>query len=201
MVNPFFKNNGPFKLSEILNDLNIKLDEINGDLNITDIKDLQNSQSNELTFFHSKKYKSIANTTKASFCITTENLKDELPKSCKTIIVDNVLVSTSKITAKFYPDSINDDFDITVNDINKTEFNNKVNYGKNILIGQNVSIGSNCLIGHNSIIEKNVSIGDNCTIGSNTIIRNCLIKNNVRILDTVLLANMDLVFSQLKIKI
>ena len=183
MVNPFFKNNGPFKLSEILKDLNLKLDEINEDLNITNIQDLQNSQYNELTFFHSKKYKSIANTTKASFCITTENLKYELPKSCKTIIVDNVLVSTSIITAKFYPDSINDQFDETVEEINSTKFNKKVKFGKNVLIGRNVSIGLNCLIGHNSIIEKNVSIGDNCSIGSNTIIRNSLIKDNVKILD------------------
>jgi UDP-3-O-[3-hydroxymyristoyl] glucosamine N-acyltransferase len=183
MNNPFFKNNGPFKLTEILKELNHLNDIDNKDLAVIDITDLQLSKSNEITFFHSKKYKSAANKTKASFCITTKNLKNELPKNCIPIIVENVLVSTSIITAKFYPDSINDDFDITVNDINKTEFNNKVNYGKNILIGQNVSIGSNCLIGHNSIIEKNVSIGDNCIIGSNTIIRNCLIKDNVRILD------------------
>ena len=183
MVNPFFKNNGPFKLSEILKDLNLKFDTINEDLNITNIQDLQNSQSNELTFFHSKKYKSIANTTKASFCITTENLKDELPKSCKTIIVDNVLVSTSIITAKFYPDAINDDFDGTVEEINSTKFNKKVKFGKNVLIGRNVSIGLNCLIGHNTIIEKNVSIGNNCSIGSNTIIRNSLVKDNIKILD------------------
>jgi UDP-3-O-[3-hydroxymyristoyl] glucosamine N-acyltransferase len=150
---------------------------------LIDIKDLQNSKLNEITFFHSKKYKTVANNTKASFCITTENLKNELPKECIPIIVENVLVSTSLITAKFYPNSINDDFDNTVNDINKTEFNNNVKYGKNVLIGQNVSIGSNCLIGHNTIIEKNVSIGDNCIIGSNNIIRNCLIKNHVRILD------------------
>ena len=183
MVNPFFKNNGPFKLNEILKALNLKFNDINDDLNITDIQDLQSSQSNELTFLHSKKYKSIANTTKASFCITTENLQNELPKSCKTIIVDNVLVSTSIITAKFYPDSINDDFDKSVEEINNTKFNDKVRFGKNVLIGHNVSIGLNCLIGHNTIIEKNVSIGDNCSIGSNTIIRNCLIKNNVKILD------------------
>ena len=187
MVNPFFKNNGPFKLSEILKDLNLKFDTINEDLNITNIQDLQNSQSNELTFFHSKKYKSIANTTKASFCITTENLKDELPKSCKTIIVDNVLFSTSIITAKFYPDSINDEFDKTVEEINNTKFNKKVKFGKNVLIGRNVSIGLNCLIGHNTIIEKNVSIGNNCSIGSNTIIRNSLIKDNVKILDNCII--------------
>jgi UDP-3-O-[3-hydroxymyristoyl] glucosamine N-acyltransferase len=187
MVHPFFKNSGPYKISEILNELNLKSDEIDKNINITDIKDLQNSTTNEITFFHSKKYKIAANNTKASFCITNANLKNELPKKCFPIIVDNVLVSTSIITAKFYPNSINDDFDITVEDINKTEFNNLVMNGKNVLIGQNVSIGSNCLIGHNTIIEKNVSIGDNCIIGSNTIIRNCLIKNNVRILDNCII--------------
>ena len=187
MVHPFFKNSGPYKISEILNELNLKSDEIDKNINITDIKDLQNSTTNEITFFHSKKYKIAANNTKASFCITNANLKNELPKKCLPIIVDNVLVSTSIITAKFYPNSINDDFDITVEDINKTEFNNLVMNGKNVLIGQNVSIGSNCSIGHNTIIEKNVSIGDNCIIGSNTIIRNCLIKNNVRILDNCII--------------
>jgi UDP-3-O-[3-hydroxymyristoyl] glucosamine N-acyltransferase len=183
MANPFFKNNGPFKFNEILKDLNLKLDEKKEDLIITDINDLQNSKINEITFFHSKKYKLAANNTKASFCITSKNLIEELPKSCKPIIVDNVLVSTSIITAKFYPDSINDNFDITVEEINNTKFNDTVKFGKNVLIGENVSIGSNCLIGHNTIIEKNVSIGENCSIGSNTIIRNSLIKNNVKILD------------------
>ena len=42
MVNPFFKNNGPFKFSQILDELKIKADEINNDLNVIDIKDLQN---------------------------------------------------------------------------------------------------------------------------------------------------------------
>jgi UDP-3-O-[3-hydroxymyristoyl] glucosamine N-acyltransferase len=183
MVNPFFRNNGPFKFRDILKELNLKIDENNENPNIIDIKDLQNSKLNEITFFHSQKYKSIANTTKASYCITTEKLKSELPKNCKPIIVDNVLVSTSIITSKFYPDSVTDNFDYTVEEINNTKFYDKVKFGKNVLIGQNVSIGSNCLIGHNSIIEKNVSIGNNCSIGSNTIVRNSLIKDNVKILD------------------
>jgi UDP-3-O-[3-hydroxymyristoyl] glucosamine N-acyltransferase len=187
MVNSFFINNGPFKIKEILNDLNLKYEENNENSNIIDVKDLQNSKLNEITFFHSKKYKSAANNTKASFCITTKNLQNELPKSCKPIIVDNVLVSTSVITAKFYPDSINDDFDNTVEDIKNSSLNDKVKFGKNVLIGKNVSIGSNCMIGHNTIIEKNVSIGDNCSVGSNTIIRNTLIKNNVKILDNCII--------------
>jgi UDP-3-O-[3-hydroxymyristoyl] glucosamine N-acyltransferase len=183
MDNPFFKNNGPFKFRDILNDL--KLENIDNNLNheIIDIKDLQNSKLNEITFFHSKKYKEIANNTKASFCITTKNLQNELPKNCMPIIVDNVLLSTSTVTSKFYPEAIKDDFDATVDLINNTKFSDKVKFGRNVLIGKNVSIGLNCIIGHNTIIEKNVIIGNNCSIGSNTIIRNSLIKNNVKILD------------------
>ena len=183
MSNPFFKNHGPFKISEICDLLNTKNNGLNKNFEIQDIKDLMNSTNKDISFFHSKKYQDIAKKTKATVCLTTEALKNELPKSCKAIVVDNVLVSTSKITSLFYPDSINDDFDETVEIASNTQFKDKINYGKNVLIGKNVSIGVNCKIGHNTIIEKNVIIGDNCSIGSNNIIRNTLIKNNVKILD------------------
>ncbi len=183
MSNLFFKNHGPFKLIEILKTLNLNYDIDYSNQSVSDIKDILTSNSNEITFFHSKKYKDIAKITKASFCITTESLKNDLPKTCYPLIVDNVLVATSKITAKFYPTAIYDDFDNTVKDIIETNFKDKVNYGKNVLIGHNVVIGSNCIIGHNTIIEKNVTIGNNCSIGSNTIIRNTQIKENVKILD------------------
>ena len=187
MSNPFFKNRGPFKISEILNLLNLKIDIKNKDQRINDIKDLLTCEKEDITFFHSKKYKDIAKKTKASFCLTTKGLISELPKSCIPLIVDNVLVSTSKITSLFYPDSINDDFDESVKKINDTEFKDKVNYGQNVMLGSNISIGSNCRIGHNTIIENNVFIGDNCSIGSNNIIRNTLIKNNVRVLDNCII--------------
>ena len=183
MQNPFFINKGPFKVLDILSVLNLDNVDMDMDQKITDIKDLFTSNRNEITFFHSKKYKDIAKNTKASFCLTTENLKNELPKDCRPIIVENVLVSTSKVTAKFYPESINDNFDDTVIEIKDTEFKDKVKFGKNVLIGENVRFGNNCLIGHNAIIEKNVSIGNNCSIGSNCIIRNSFIKDDVKILD------------------
>ena len=183
MSNPFYKNKGPFNVLEILKFLDLELNITNKDHKIKDIKDLLSSEKEDITFFHSKKYKDIAKKTRASFCLTTKGLINELPKSCIALPVDNVLVSTSKITSLFYPDSINDDFDKSAININDTKFVDKVDFGKNVLVGKNVSIGSNCKIGHNTIIEKNVVIGDNCSIGSNNIIRNTLIKNNVKILD------------------
>tara|TARA_B100000686_G_scaffold156922_1_gene164638 strand:- start:334 stop:1317 length:984 start_codon:yes stop_codon:yes gene_type:complete len=182
-INPFFKNKGPFKIEKLL-----KLSGIENNKNyaksiISDIKDLSTATKNDITFFHSKKYKEAAKKTKAFFCITTENLKDFLSSHCNKIIVPNVLIETAKITKVFYPDSVTDNFDVTVKNISKTLFKKRVKYGVNVLVGKNVKIGKNCSIGHNTIIEKNVIIGNNCSIGSNAIIRNTIINNNVQILD------------------
>ena len=183
MNNIFFKNKGPFKIDKLLKLASVININNFKKSNIKDIKDLFTSSKGDISFFHSKKYELIARKTKASFCVTTENLKNYLPKSCNKIIVDNVLIATAKITEIFYPDSINDDFDSSAIDISKTIFKKKVKYGRNVLVGKNVKIGKNCFIGHNTIIEKNVVIGDNCSIGSNTIIRNTIVKNNISILD------------------
>ncbi len=198
MSHPFFKKYSPIKIYEIIDTLNIKDKNFDEDMEVIDIKDLYSADKNEITFFHSKKYKHIANKTKASFCITTEILSNDLPKTCIPLIVSNVLVATSYITSKFYPESINDNFDDSVMDINESKFKHNVKFGKNVLLGKNVSIGSGCLFGHNTIIEKNVSIGNNCSIGSNTIIRNSIIKNNVKILDSCVIGKHGFGFFPLK---
>ena len=182
MINPFFKNHGPFSILEIIKLLKINI-QITQKEEVKNISDLISANVNDITFFHSKKYKDLANITKASYCITSDTLIHDLPKSCVPLVVNNVLFSTSIVTEKFYPSAVNDNFDNSVQDISKTKFREKVKYGKNVLIGKNVSIGSNCSIGHNTIVEENVIIGDNCSIGSNSIIRNALFGNNVKILD------------------
>ena len=153
MINPFFKNVGPFEIHKLLNDTGISNNENFKKDKIYNVSDLLNATKKDLTFFHSKDYSSAASKTKASYCITLKSLSQFLPNTCKKIIVNNVLLSVAKITKKFYPKSIVDDFDETVIDISKTPFKKKVKFGKNVLIGKNVIIGKNCLIGHNTIIE------------------------------------------------
>jgi len=183
MLNLFFKNKGPFKFENILiligadNEKNFIGDDI------SDIKDLALARKYDISFFHSKKYESLASKTNASYCITTKKLAHILPKTCRSIIVEDVLLSIAKITQIFYPDAVTDDFDQNIADIIETSLKDKIKHGKNVLVGKDVQVGINCLIGHNSIIESNVIIGDNCSIGSNVIIRNTIIKNNVSILD------------------
>ena len=199
MSHPFFAYHGPISIDKISELLKIKID-ISSNFEIAYIKDLSNADQNSLTFFHSTKYKELAQSTKASYCLTTDLLKDYLPKTCKPIIVENVLIATSMITSKLYPTSIEDEFDYEVKNIEQTNFKDKVIYGKNVLVGENVEIGSNCLIGHNTTIEKNVKIGNNCKIGSNTIIRNSIIKDNVSILDNCVIGKKGFGFFPIKSK-
>ena len=180
MINHFFKKKGPFNITELTD---IKFQSTLNEEKISDIKNLTEANKTDITFFHSKKYENIASNTKASFCITTNNLKDILPQKCVAVVVKNVLLTTAKITNIFYPDAATDDFDPNVSSPDKTLFSKNFKHGANVLIGENVKFGKNCLIGHNSIIESNVVIGDDCSIGSNVIIRNTIIKNNVNILD------------------
>ena len=183
MTNPFFKNYGPLTLGYIYKVLKLNNGSKNKKIKIFNISDLVSASSKDITFLHSNKYRSQASSTKAAACITTRNLQHILPIKCEKLIVENVLISTAKVTETLYPDSVSDDFDNSVKEISKTKLKNKVKYGKNVLIGSNVKIGKNCLIGHNTIIEKNVIIGENCSIGSNTIIRNSILKNHIKVLD------------------
>ena len=183
MINPFFENSGPFKIDDILKFSDIKNIFKYKDTNISDIKDLVTASSKDITFFHSKKYETAAVNTKAAYCITTKKLSHILPNNCQPIEVENVLISTAKITKIFYQNAITDDFDSNVTAIESTSFHKNTKHGQNVLIGKDVKIGSNCLIGHNTIIESNVVVGNDCSIGSNVIIRNSLIRNNVSILD------------------
>ena len=126
MINPFFKNSGPYPIETLLKLSSIENKNDFIKTSIFDIKDLFTAKKNDITFFHSKKYADFAFKTKASFCITTKNLSHILPKDCSPIIVDNVLIATAKITKVLYPNSVTDHFDQFAKDIKKTPFKETV---------------------------------------------------------------------------
>jgi len=189
-INPFFKNQGPIKLANLIYNSKTGLTTESGfgslpeDVLISDVKNLNDATKNDITFFHSSKYKELAQSTKAFACITKESLIKFLPTKCRKICVDNVLLLTAQVTEQFYPDSITDDNNFNLKPINE-KFKD-VTSGQNTLVGPNVNIGNNTKIGHNTIIEQNVKIGNNCHIGSNVILRNTFLEDNVHILDSVI---------------
>ena len=151
-------------------------------IKLDNIKSLGEATKLDLTFYDSKKYKSLANQTKARYCITTENLSKDLPKSIEKIIVKKVLVELARVSKIMYPFSDLDYPDFSLKKPAKSKFKT-VKFGNNVLIGKNVKIGKNSQIGANTIIEHDVQIGDNCIIGSTVIIKNSLIDKRVVIQD------------------
>jgi len=175
--NIFFKREGPFLLNQIFDNIKLKKK-----IKIFDIKNLNDAEGGDLTFLVSADYVDEAKKTKASFCLTTDNLKAYLSKSCEPIIVKSVLLELCKVTKKFYPTA---DVDIPDNSLKtpKKSIYPKVKFGNNILVGKNCKIGKNTVVGSNTIIENNVLIGNNCIIGSQVVIRNSLIGSSVVIQD------------------
>ncbi len=186
--NPFFKNKGPITLKIIFNSCGLEPAKKDIKTKISDVKSLDQCTNNDISFFHSIKYKDQAKYTKAKICIVTENLKQYLPDLCKKIIVKNVLLNVAKVTKLFYPSSVTDDFSDSLKFLSSSFIKKmKLKVGKNTLVGRNVLIGKNTSIGHNTIIEDNVILGENCSIGSNVILRNTIVKNNVHILDSCII--------------
>tara|TARA_B100001175_G_scaffold216110_1_gene183645 strand:+ start:5316 stop:6302 length:987 start_codon:yes stop_codon:yes gene_type:complete len=182
-INPFFKKRKKVYLHDILKCLNIKNKKNYQNRLINDIKNLDQAVKNDITFYHSAKYKVLLNTSKSRIVITSPKLSKFIPKSKIVLVVDNVLVCVAKVTEFLYPSSLNDQFETKyLVEANKKKFKN-VKFGLNVILGENVKIGKNSTIGHNSIIESNVIIGDDCHIGSNVIIKKTLMGNNVSILD------------------
>ena len=81
MINLFYKKNKNIKLIDILNLLKLENNFKNSDFKINDIKDISSAKKNDITFFHSIKYKHILAKSKVSFCLTTKNLLKFIPKS------------------------------------------------------------------------------------------------------------------------
>ncbi len=169
----FFKKKKTFNINDLFPNLNYK-----NKIFIENIKTLNKSNKNDLTFFDSIKYKSFALSTKASFCITTTKLVKFLPIKTKKIIVKNVLFELAKVLKIIYPDADIDYPDITLKSPRKNKYKG-VKFSNNVLVGKDVKIGKNTFIGANSIVEHNVIIGKNCVIGSSVFIKNSIIGDNV----------------------
>ena len=67
MINPFFENNGPFKISDILQLINLDDLKIDNDQEIIDIKDLFTSKKMTLLFSILKNIKILQKILKPLF--------------------------------------------------------------------------------------------------------------------------------------
>jgi len=183
--NHFYEKKGPFPLKEIIKSIGFMGHYSSKDnINIYGFESLVNAKKNDMTFLNSSKYKELSLRTKATACITSQNLLKFLPKDCIKLDVKNVLLAVTTASKMFYPNADVDypDMSLQSSEAVKKLYPN-VQFGNNVLIGRNVKIGSNSQIGSNTIIESNVEIGEECIIGSFVSIKKSIISKCVHVQD------------------
>ena len=118
-LNIFFKKRKKTYLYDILQFFKIKNKKSNKNIFINDIKPLDIAKKNDITFLHTSKYKHLLSISKSNFVITNHKLSKLIHNSKTKIVVDNVLISVSKLTEFLYPESLNEQLDVDVISINK----------------------------------------------------------------------------------
>ena len=162
----FFKNNGPFKLSEIAQICGAELaDSAKSEIEILEMATMGSAKEGDICFFYDKKAKEKAAEIKATACVTTSELASCIPAGVVVLTTENPKLAFLKLNQKFY-----------------SEIRNRAEISRTAKIAPSVKIGQNAFIGEHVVIEENVEIGDNCYIEHNAVIsRGCKIGNNCRI--------------------
>ena len=145
----------------------------------TSLNSLSYANENELTFFTVKTQLEKLQKTKAKACLINNKHAKYLPKTTKSILVEDIYNSFAILSNLF-------SFNITSNGIisDYSLINDKSVLKKNIQIDPFVDIGENCYINDNVVIHSNCKIGPNVVIGSNSIIysnsnlQDCIIGSN-----------------------
>ena len=97
----FYKNVGPFTLSDIALKLNL---DFSGDPNfkIEDIANLDLASSSEISFFHKKKYTDQLIKSKAGVVIIKKEEEKKINKT-NLLFSDDPYLSMAQVASTFYP--------------------------------------------------------------------------------------------------
>jgi UDP-3-O-[3-hydroxymyristoyl] glucosamine N-acyltransferase len=135
----------------------------NGNVIVTGICGIKEAEEGDLTFIANSKYLSLAENTKASAIITSEEIKNISKPIIKT---QNPSLAFAKMVALLAPNEV----------IHPKGIDERAVIGKNVKLGKNVAIQPYAIvedeteIGDNSVIYAGVYIGHHSRIGKDVLI-------------------------------
>lgn len=167
------------KISDIAQLVNGKIIG-NPEITISNISNIQDSKSGDLTFLYLDSYIHFLSQTKASAILVNSKI-EKTNKNITYIEVEKPNVALYKVILKYF----NPKFSLS--GINNSAYispsailEENVSVGCNVFIGEKCKIGKNTIIYHNTVVLENCEIGQNVLIFPNVTIReNCKIGNNV----------------------
>ena len=173
----FYKNHGPFSLSDISEHFKCKIVGNSKKL-IHDISSLSEATNSDISFLSNKKYVDQFNQSKAGVIIVEKKFVDN-KNSREYVVSNNPYFLFAQIVQKFYPTSIVQNNSYFEEDFKKESKTNKFSYRS--FVHKTAKIGHNTQIGVNTFIGPGVEIGENCNISDNVSIFFSKIKNSCTI--------------------
>lgn len=172
------------KIISILKDshlfLDANFDPDNLELKITNIKSLDESSENDISFLNSFKQNlvSLAQNSKAGLILVPEISKEiQAPQiSCKNpmaavIILGEIFYQKPKLDNCIHPTAIIGE---------NCEISPTAKIGAYVVIGNNVKIGDNTQVFSHCVVYDNVEIANNCTLHSGAVVReNTILEEDV----------------------
>lgn len=176
----FFKNNGPFSLTQIAEFCSAELkDAAKGNVSIKDIATMQKAGEGEICFFYDKKSKAKAAEIKASACVTTAELADLVPAGTVVLISANPKLAFLSLNQRFYSEfSPRADISGSARIAPSAKIGQNTYIGEHVVIEADVEIGENCVIEHNAVISRGCKIGNSCRIGVGAHVSYCVMGND-----------------------
>ncbi|HJK86852.1 MAG TPA: UDP-3-O-(3-hydroxymyristoyl)glucosamine N-acyltransferase [Candidatus Megaira endosymbiont of Nemacystus decipiens] len=183
MSNQFYKNLGPYSVKKIADLIDAK---VVGDqeLEIHNVKSLDNADKNDISFFDNKRYMISFESSLAGACIVSKNHNIRNAANVTLLQVENPYFSYARVLDLFYESSKGKNRSISPSStISKSaKIGSNCSIGHNVVIEDNVQIGNDCIIGSGTYIDHGVVIGDRARIDSNVVISHAIIENDVVIL-------------------
>ena len=159
------------KLSQIAKILEL---EVVNDKEINGINTLKDAKSDEITFFHNKKYLKDLPSTKAGAILIEKKFSEYIPDGVEPLFTDEPYLKLAILSRYFAKPLIREGKPIVdegASIASNVSIGANTKIGKNVIIQAGAVIGSDVEIGDNSIIYPNVTIYNDTKIGKNVIIQ------------------------------
>jgi UDP-3-O-[3-hydroxymyristoyl] glucosamine N-acyltransferase len=179
----FFKNAGPFPLSELASFVDGKIDGSKNPL-VHDIKSLSAAGDGDLTFFENRKYLDAYKITKATACLVSSQFAPHCPSGTIALIVEAPYAAYTELISRFYPQALRPRL-LYNGAHNQAIIHPAANVAKSalldpgVIIGAHASIGEGCIIAAQSVIGPHVQLGENCNIGASCVIQHAVLGRGV----------------------
>ncbi len=189
----FFKRSGPFTIAELAEKLSADLpDTANANVELTDVKTLQDAGPSDSAFFSNRKYLKQLQTTSAGACLVKPADAPKLPAGTVPLMVPQPYEAFAALLDIFYPDCHHprsmaegargagvrhDDEWIS----RTAQIEDGVSIEPGVMIGPEAQIGAGSHICAGAIIGYRCAIGRNCYVGPRAVIVHSLIGDRVTV--------------------